>query len=307
MRILPLIQTCSLRFIAALTLLFALLFGTTTVFADLVGPYTPDANTLFLLHFEEAAGGSVTTNLGTKGGNFYSVNEAAASATPPLVTTMLGAAGYLNGATNFHLCMTNPTTGYLFGYDFNNSGAYDGDVSGTVLSADRLAMTNLNIGNGGQSPFTIEAVIQPSNISANQEILCTDSDAGTRAFQFRLTAGSLQFSMITAGQAVTAAIPTTGPDAFVAGNWYHVAVAYDGARATLYWTRLDPANGAAHVLGTPAALTLGTAAGAAAGPLCIGNENRNNSGEQFLGAIDEACASAAWPAARARCSSFHHR
>src|SRR6185437_7702190 len=170
-----------------------------------------------------------TTNLGTKGGNFYSVSEAAASATPGLVTTMLGAAGYVNGLTNFNNCMTNPTTGYLFGYDFNNSGAYDGDVNGTTLSADRLAMTNLNIGNGGQTPFTIEAVIQPTTITPNQEILCTDSDAGTRAFQFRLTAGSLQFSMITAGQAVTAPIPTSGNDAFVANNWYHVAVVYDGA------------------------------------------------------------------------------
>ena len=283
----PFIQTGKLRFFPALTLLFALLFGASTAMADLIGPYTPDANTLFLLHFDEAAGGSVTTNLGTKGGNFYSVNEATASATPPLVTTMLGAAGYVNGPTNFNLCMTNPTTGYGFGYDFNKSGAYDGDVSSSALSADRLAMTNLNIGNGGQSPFTIEAVIQPSTITANQEIVCTDSDATPRAFQFRLTAGSLQFAMITAGQAVTSVIPTTGPDAFVAGNWYHVAVVYDGAKATLYWTKLDPANGAAHVVGTPASLTLGTAAGAATGPLFIGNENRNNAGEQFLGSIDE--------------------
>ena len=30
--------------------------------ANLTGPYTADANTLFLFHFDEAAGGSVTTN-----------------------------------------------------------------------------------------------------------------------------------------------------------------------------------------------------------------------------------------------------
>ncbi len=283
----PFIKTGSRRFASAITLVFALLLGAFPAFADLVGPYTPDTNTLFLLHFDEAAGGSVTTNLGTKGGNFYSVSEAASTTTPPLVTTMLGAAGYVNGLTNFNNCVTNPTTGYLLGYDFNNSGAFDGDNGGAALSADRLAMTNLNIGNGGQTSFTIEALIRPTTITPNQEILCTDSTAGTRAFQFRLTAGSLQFSMISAGQAVTAPIPTTGPDAFVANNWYHVAVVYDGTKATLYWTLLDPANGAAHVLGTPAALTLGTAAGAAAGPMCIGNENRNTAGEQFFGSIDE--------------------
>ena len=40
-------------------------------FADLVGPYTPDTNTLYLFHFDEAAGGSVITNLGSKGGLAY--------------------------------------------------------------------------------------------------------------------------------------------------------------------------------------------------------------------------------------------
>ncbi len=252
--------------------------------ADLVGPYTPDANTLFLLHFDEPAGGSVTTNVGLKGGNFYSCNLSTASATPPTVTTMLGAAGYVNGATNFHNCAINPTTGYLFGYDANNSGAYQGE--GTAPAADALAMSNLNIGNGGQSPFTIEALIQPNTILGNQEIICTDSSGSSRAFQFRISAGSLQFSFITGGQAITLPIPTSGPQAFVAGAWYHVAVTYNGTIATLYWTKLDPANGAANALGT-AALTLGTSSGAVVGPLCIGNENRAAAGEQFMGSIDE--------------------
>ncbi len=198
----PFIQTGKLRFFPALTLLFALLFGTFSAVADLVGPYTPDANTLFLLHFDEAAGGSVTTNLGTKGGNFYSVDETAASATPPVVTTQLGAPGYVNGATNFNLCMTNFNTGYEFGFDFNNSGAYQGDVSATAPSPDALVMTNLNMGNGGQTPFTLEAAIQPTTTAGNQEIICTDNSGPpngsgnvNRGFQFRITSGSLQFSI----------------------------------------------------------------------------------------------------------------
>jgi autotransporter-associated beta strand protein len=255
-------------------------------FADLVGPYTPDANTLFLLHFDEAAGGSATTNLGTLGGNFYSVTEASASTTPATVTTMLGAVGYVNGATNFNHCMTNPTTGYLFGYDYNKSGAYDGDASGTVFSADRLGMTNLNIGNGGQSPFTLEALIQPTTTGGNQEIICTDSSVGSRGFQFRISSGSLSFAFILGSSALTYAIPTTGADAFIAGTWYHVAFTYDGTKGTLYWTKLDPSVGAAHVL-TSGNLTMGTADGAVTGPLVIGNENRNVAGEQFLGSIDE--------------------
>ena len=38
--------------------------------ALLVGPYTPDANTLVLLHLDEAAGGSVTANAGSLGKTF---------------------------------------------------------------------------------------------------------------------------------------------------------------------------------------------------------------------------------------------
>jgi autotransporter-associated beta strand protein len=257
-------------------------------FGDIVGNYTADANTLFLLHFDEAAGGSVTTNVGTKGGNFYSVNEATASATPPTVTTMLGAVSYLNGATNFHNCMTNPTTGYEFGYDFNKSGAYQGDVSSSSLSPDALAMTNLNIGNGGQTPFTLEALVRPNQIaSGTQEIICTDSSAGSRAFQFRLNAGTVQFTFVNGGATMSGTIPTTGNDAFVLGNWYHVAFTYDGTNGIIYWTLLNPTNGAAHIISTAVLAAIGTAQGATTGPLIIGNENRNNAGEQFQGSIDE--------------------
>jgi autotransporter-associated beta strand protein len=263
--------------------------------AELVGPYTPDANTLFLLHFDEAADGSVATNAGLKGGNFYSVSEATASATPPVVTTMLGAPSYVNGPTNFNSCMTNPTAGYLFGFDFNRSGAYDGDVNGTTPSADRLAMTNLNIGFNGKSAFTLEAIIRPTTNAVglpSGEIICTDSSQANtaRGFQFRLTsggsAGTVQFQAIGVSQAVSGTVPTTGPDAFVPGEWYHVALTYDGAKATIYWTKLDPANGAAHVLSS-ASLNLSNNFGVMQAPLCVGNENRGAAAEQFLGCIDE--------------------
>src|SRR5262249_11197362 len=87
--------------------------------------------------------------------------------------------------------------------------------------------------------------------------------------------------------AVSGTIPTTGPDAFTAGTWYHVAAVYDGTNITLYWTKLDPANGAAHILGTPGAMTIDSVRGAVPGPLVIGNVHRNVAGELFLGCIDE--------------------
>ena len=262
------------------------------VLADLVGNYTPDANTLFLLHFDGPAGSSVVTNYGTKGGYFYTVVNSTSgngTATPTVTTVMLGQPGYVNGATNFNLCLTNPVAGGMAGYDFNGSGAFQGDVSSSTPSPDRLAMTNLNIGNGGQSPFTIEALVRPSTTTpaTSQEIVCTDSTQTGRAFQFRIVSGQLQFQFINGtALVISGTIPTTGNDALVANNWYHAAITYDGATATLYWTLLNPTNGAAHVLST-ASLALGTTQGATTGPLVIGNENRNSSQEQFQGCIDE--------------------
>ena len=68
-----------------------------------------------------------------------------------------------------------------------------------------------------------------------------------RVFQFRITpigsnAGgnttvNLEFNNLHLGaspnvQLMSFAIPTTGPDAIVSNNWYHVAVVYNGAENT---------------------------------------------------------------------------
>ena len=259
--------------------------------AALTGPYTADANTLVLLHFDEAAGGSATANAGSLGGSFYSVNyssDSGANSGVPVVTTMLGATSYsISSPTpvNFNNCEYNTTAGYELGYDYNGDGKFEGD-QGNGTSLDFLTMNKLGIGNGGQTPFTLEAIIQPTVTSGNQEIICTDSQAGNRGFQFRITSGSLQFQFITGGQAVAGAIPTTGPNAFVAGAWFHVALTYDGTTATLYWTRLSPSVGAASVL-TSSKLTLGASDGTVTGPLIIGNRGRPSGTETFLGGIDE--------------------
>jgi autotransporter-associated beta strand protein len=261
--------------------------------ALITGPYTPDANTIFLYHFDEPAGGSVTTNVGSMGGNSYSVNESPASATPPVVTTLLGGTAF----SGFGNCMTNGTTGYEFGYDYNRDGAYEGDLNNATPSADALPMSLLNIGNGSSTPFTLEALVAPIAIvsGVNQEVICTDNSGGAsnqntnRGFQFRITtAGQLQFQFVggPAPVAVAANIPTTGTHAFVPNAWYHIAVTFDGATATLYWTKLDPSITSANVIGS-AGMTLGTRCGVVSAPLIIGNENRNVAGELFTGQIDE--------------------
>jgi len=270
--------------------------------AALLGPYTPDTNTLVLLHFDEPAGGSVTTNAGLMGGNFYEGNfssDANANSGVPVVTTMLGFASYSTNsptAISFHNCESNQTAGYLLGYDYNMDGIFEGD-QGNGTSLDFLAMTNLGIGVGGQSPFTLEALICPATTAGNQEIICTDSQATERGFQFRISSGTLEFQFVgDAGsggnlplQGLSPSIPTLAQDpvnGFVANSWYHVAFTYDGTNGTVYWTALNPATEAANAIGA-APLIMGSAYGAVEGPLVIGNRGRPNGTETFLGAIDE--------------------
>jgi len=246
-------------------------------------PYVSDPNTLVLFHFDEASGTS-TTNSGTLGKNAYTVDMTAASATPATVNSMLGATAYsgLGKAASFG-------TGQLAGWDYNNSGAYQGDLNVNTLSADRLAMNVLNMGNGGQSRWTMEAMVYCTlpTLNAQQEIIATDSSATTRGFQFRINAtGQLELNFIATGPVVTAAIPTTGTHAYAANTWFHVAASYDGGYVRFYWTRADATVTAANLIGTAAA-AVGTTFGAVTGPLCIGGENRNANGENFNGRLDE--------------------
>ncbi len=267
--------------------------------ANLVGPYTPDAHTLFLLHFDETAGGSVTTNVGLKAGNFYTVTNTTSGnglSAPPPVTTLLGNAGYSGFGRAFSGTNTDGSFNGLAGFDGNNNGAYDADVQGGPASADAIALTNLNIGLGGATPFTIEALICPTSLSANQEILCSDDYNGTRGFQFKITsAGQLQFNLIPiSGGSVGFPIPTTGTHKFVAGSWYHVAAVYNGTALSLYWTQLDPTNNVANLLGS---VNVAYTSSSPAAPLVIGGENRGSDQESFRGLIDEVRISSAARAA----------
>jgi autotransporter-associated beta strand protein len=272
--------------------------------ANIVGAYTPDTNTLYLFHFDEPAGSSLTTNVGIKGGNCITVTNTTANpglALPPTVTTMLGKTSYPGfgncvSATNTVDPTLYPTIIGLVGYDGNNNGVYNADINGTA-GADAIAMTNLNIGNpnsvpNANSPFTIEALVNcATNIgSAQQEIICTDDANGTRGFQFRINNnGFLEFNFIGApgSGSKTAAIPTSGPHAFAVNTWFHVAVTYDGTNLLLYWTKLDPSSAACNQIGGPFAWTSTNSNGQAVCPVAIGNENRGASTENFKGLIDE--------------------
>ena len=278
----------AMKQISSLVLIVVVLAAQRILGSQALQPYTIDANTLFLFHLDEASGGSVTTNAGLLGGSAYTVNESTATTTPPLVTDVLGAPAYTNfgNAASFG-------SGEIIGFDYNHNGRYDGDGGNSgQLSADSFSMSVLNMGNGGQTPWTLEAMIYPSSTNvANQEIICTDSSAASRAFQFRLnSSGQLELNFIAVnGADIKTAVPSgvTDPvNGFVPNNWFHVAATYDGTNVVLYWTKVLPSTTAANPISTNA-VVVGTSFGAVQGSLGIGNRTRSPAIEYFQGLIDE--------------------
>jgi alpha-L-rhamnosidase len=277
----------AMKQISLLVLIVVLLAGPRILGSTALQPYTVDANTLFLFHLDEAAGGSVTTNVGLLGSSAYTISEPTATTTPPLVTDVLGTPAYTNfgNAASFG-------SSEMIGFDYNHNGRYDGDGGSGQPSADSFPMSVLNMGNGGQTPWTLEAMIYPSSTNvANQEIICTDSSAASRAFQFRLNSvGQLELNFIAInGADIKTAVPSGATDpvnGFVPNNWFHVAATYDGTNVVLYWTKVLPSTTAANPVSTNA-VAVGTSFGSVQGSLGIGNRTRSPAVENFQGLIDE--------------------
>jgi hypothetical protein len=258
--------------------------------AALIGPYTADANTTYLYHLDEAAGGSVAVNAGTAATSAVSYDGtpyAGDGVNQTTVTTVLGAIGYSSFGNAANLSAANDLG---LGVDVSGDGGFRLDDN-SPLSNDRLADHSTIFGSG--NAFTLEAMVNlPAVTGSNREIIATDNSAGNadRGFQFRVTStGSLEFNYIgVATTGVTAVIPTTGAHAFLANEWFHAAVSHDGTNVSFYWTRVDPAFTAANLIGGPVAEAVDVNDDAV---LVIGNEGRvvgtTGSTEGLLGLIDE--------------------
>jgi autotransporter-associated beta strand protein len=268
--------------------------------ALIVGPYSPDANTLHLWHFSESS--APVIDYAPAGGTNLTY--------------------FIGGAT-----LGNPaySTNSPFPVTFTNSVSFGGL---TTSNAVIFPIGSGNVGApipftyaGTSGAFTYEAIVQvqfnPTNNYSmspvrNQPFQVMDCDgegSAVRIMQFRIdpvgfAAGGrntnfcgIEFINGTTTIAV-APIPTNGPDAIVSNQWYHVAVTYNGTPNTtsnllFYWTLLDPSRTAADcVYGTNMATALPDTSTATT-TLSIGNSGRNPSGgtgpdvANFLGQIDE--------------------
>lgn len=257
--------------------------------AAIVGPYTADDRTVFLFHLDEAAGSTLAANAGSIGVNAVAYNGnpyAGDGIDQPTVTTILGAPGLPGFGNAANLSASNS---FGLGVDFSLNGAFgldDNDPPGQDRLPDH---TSFLIGGA----FTLEAMINlPAITGSNREIISTDSAGANtdRGLQFRVNStGNLEFNFIGVDtSAISATIPTTGDHAFVANEWFHVGLSYDGANATFYWTRLNSAYTAANAIGGPTAEGVDLMDNLI---LVFGNEGRvvgtTGSTEGLLGLIDE--------------------
>lgn len=269
-----------------------------------VAPYTPDASTLHLYHFDETGGAAdpgnpiadqVTVNpldLPNTGGPNGRNNATAGG---------YGAAAATGFGTSFDVLLSGNTS---FSTGANAS-------SGGVRSAAAVPQSTLQSATGA---FTYEALIFVNNLDAGaaagtQTILSHDGNmAGNssgntdRGFQFRLLdsadAGNAvdQLSLYVgisspASISHNFSLPTAGPNALATGAWFHTAVTYTGEEGvannlSFYWTRLDPSVGTANLLGT-ATLAADLAASADVNWFGIGALTRGEFSRQLRGLIDE--------------------
>lgn len=266
--------------------------------AAIVGPYSPDAHTLHLWHFDEPAppvtnavpggleltvlgGGAMLTNLSFPGfGGSLNTYDGGPGATAGTDRDAYAAPRTLvNGtADNVTLTYADPVTGAftieaLVRIDFDPSVNYGPVASG---------------GNGRAAPMQI--------VTAEDE-----ANAG-RIFQFRIVPigvinnnSYVYLEFINVHQAappienITVPIPTEGPDAIQQGQWFHVAVTYDGNESTpdnlkFYWTRMDSDRTQANLIGT---WSMQNDLPVAATDFVVGNIGRNPSQNNFVGLIDE--------------------
>ena len=266
----------------------AAIFGMATsqgAAAEFQTPYERDDFTLHLWHLDEAK---------------VPFADAAPSPTP--------LRGLLNGALASQPSIHGLGTAISFRA---NAGGLPGEsnLMGAILaeapklttdSQDNVASSFRYFGENGA--FTYEMAIRPEILPGEAGVialglLSMDGDGSDRIFNFRIEKqGFLAFMTLphcgaTGGGLAT--IPTTGPHALEIGQWYHVAVTYDGNAGVtnnlkLYWTRIDSHATQANLIGRG---TLSNDLNGNTGDLAIGNEARafpdNAEAEPFPGLIDE--------------------
>lgn len=252
-------------FSLATATLAAGLMGGTAAQAAITGPYTVDSDTLHLWQFDKDATASPSNSLDTVSPGGVNVSN-----------------------------QSGATWGNSSFAGFDRAGNTSAAANSIIRSSAGTAST-LTAPAGAGGAYTYEAIINIATTSGSQQIFAMDGNGGLsdRPFFFRIVNGELSLQNIANGNVDNRVdIPTTGDDAFVANEWFHVAVAYDGNEGVagnleFYWTRVDDSRTEANLIGTGTGVDMSTTATAVYG---IGNAFRTVGGgvtSNLEGSIDE--------------------
>ncbi|HLX68953.1 MAG TPA: cadherin-like domain-containing protein [Verrucomicrobiae bacterium] len=297
--------------------------------AGLNVPYTADANTLHLWHFDDS-----TANQGTA--NFVTVTDAVTGGITMTNYGLNSTSGTGGGGGDAGAAPNTPPYTNIFllpqAATANLSQSLQILPGGGPAAGKAYAMcgtTNDNVAGSGYAPtlfcnpttgaFTFEALIYiqgnvfSTSIGSEWEIFSGDNQGGgglARGWQFRVQPGSapsvdINFINATGGTApnVQFNLPLSGPDALTVSNWYHVAVTYTGnaptnsdpqGKLTFYWTFFDPSRTNADLLFTTNNAAFGTLGGTPIPEIGGSARIQNGVGNAgaFQGLIDEVRISA---------------
>lgn len=293
-------------FMAGPTALLIFIAGVAS--ATIMGPYTPDVDTLHLWHMNEQT--VPVFDLGSDGLHLTALRNGAT----------LGNASYKGFGTALST--------YDGGPDAITDAGKDAYLSARPLvdgPSDNVAMTY----EGASGAFTYEALVRidfdpgvaygtnadgtvPGNF---MQIINLDADeSSNRICQLRLdpvgtlkgnSSPLLEFINLNKDkkdqiQSITVKIPISGPDAINMGNWYHVAVTFSGTPSEpdnfkFYWTLMDPSRSVANLIGT--AQMIHSLPGGCSPDFAIGQTGRQSPvtlhpNQNFVGLIDEVRMSA---------------
>jgi hypothetical protein len=266
--------------------------------ASVAAPYSVDVNTLHLWHCDETTGNqifdAVSNNLQTVP---ITMTAIYGKSNAPVGLPTQFATNYQPAALPFQLpqlgssIQTTQYSGFYGPFTIATNADGTTNISPVGVSAQAGVyvpdnVTNINnYINPTTGAFTWEMLIQPSGNLLNpnhiQELFGWEGGGApwARALQWRIytslsnnvSAARLYYQEISSGngnpspdigqnQTVwQAALPATGPDAVVPGQWYHVAMTFSGTAPTngdaanvltMYWTAVSLANTECHVLRT---------------------------------------------------------
>jgi hypothetical protein len=255
-----------------------------------------DVATLQLWHPDESGGSTNSTNAVAGGVTLTAIANGATLGTAAL--TGFGSAASTYDAGPSATLSANPSG--VPGRD-----AYLGPLPFVNGAGDNSLITCA----GTNGAFTIEALVRVDFNPATQavapdssrymQIISAEAEEPVRLFQLRVgwtlvndPTPELQFLNINTGvpvlQTMAAVIPTSGSNAIAPGNWYHVAVTYNGEPNTannlnLYWTLVETNRIHADRL---ASFRMTNNLPVASADWGIGNEGRGGSDGNWVGLID---------------------